>query len=361
MVVERAIGNGLRELPVDRRLKAHGRIVDVVLVAMSKRSGAGRICWCGSGLPHKQCHRPFERPGPGAALYLAAHPFEWAVRPAPMTPQCQAPAGVLAPDYAPTGTPATGPISEIRTPEEIERLRRAGRRAADVLVHLAGLVRPGVTTDDIDAEAFAECVRRGIYPSTLNYFDYPKSICTSVNEVICHGVPDSRPLRSGDTVNLDVTVFVEGVHGDCSATLCVGEVNPVARALVRTALLCVQAGVQAVRPGRPFSDIGAAIDDVARSRGHSVVTQFVCHGIGPRFHTGLQVLHHRNRDARRMVPGMVFTVEPMVNAGAPAAVLWDNGWTAVTADLARSAQFEHTVLVTETGVDILTPNPMGPV
>jgi methionyl aminopeptidase len=278
-----------------------------------------------------------------------------------MTPQRQPPAGVPAPDYALTGTPATGPIAEIRTPEDIERIRRTGCQAADVLVHLAGLVRPGVTTDEIDAEAFAECARRGIYPSTLNYFGYPKSICTSVNEVICHGVPDSRPLRPGDTVNLDVTVFAEGVHGDCSATLCVGEVNPVAQALVTTALLCMQAGVRAVRPGRPFSDIGAAVDDVAPSRGHSIVTQFVGHGIGPRFHTGLQVLHHRNRDARPMLPGMVFTVEPMVNAGSSAAVLWDNGWTAVTADLARSAQFEHTVLVTERGVEVLTPNPLAPV
>jgi methionyl aminopeptidase len=123
----------------------------------------------------------------------------------------------------------------------------------------------------------------------------------------------------------------------------------------------MQAGVRAVRPGRPFSDIGTAIDKVARSRGHSIVTQFVGHGIGPRFHTGLQVLHHRNRDARPMLPGMVFTVEPMVNAGSPAAVLWDNGWTAVTADLARSAQFEHTVLITESGAEVLTPNSLAPV
>jgi methionyl aminopeptidase len=229
------------------------------------------------------------------------------------------------------------------------------------LVHLADLVQPGITTDEIDAEAFAECARRGIYPSTLNYFGYPKSICTSVNEVICHGIPDSRALRSGDAVNLDVTVFADGAHADCSATLLVGVVNPVAQRLVQTALLCLRGGVLAVRPGRPFSDIGAAIDEVARSRGYSVVTEFVGHGIGPRFHTGLQVLHHRNGDRRQMLPGMVFTVEPMINAGSPSAVLWENGWTAVTADLARSAQFEHTVLVTDTGVDVLTANPLSPV
>lgn len=329
---------------------------------MSKRAHRpARMCWCGSGWPHDQCHRRFERPGPGAALYLAEHPFPWAVRPAPMTPQRPPPRSAPAPEYAMTGEPSTSPISEIRTSEEVEGIRRAGRHAAELLVHLARLVRPGVTTDEIDSEAFAECERRGIYPSTLNYFGYPKSICTSVNEVICHGIPDLRPLRSGDTVNLDVTVFVEGVHGDCSATVPVGEVNPVAMALVRTALLCMQAGVRAVRPHRPFSDIGTAIDSVAQARGCSIVEQFVGHGIGPRFHTRLQVLHHRNRDGRMMLPGMVFTVEPMVNAGSRAALLWDDRWTAVTADLARSAQFEHTVLVTDEGFEVLTPNSLSPV
>ena len=203
--------------------------------------------------------------------------------------------------------------------------------------------------------AYELCSQRGVYPSPLNYYGYPKSICTSVNEVICHGIPDARRLLSGDIVNLDVTVFVEGVHADCSATVCVGQVNPVARRLVDTARDCLVAGVQAVRPGRPFSDIGRAIEDLAAVRGYSVVRQLVGHGIGPLFHTGLQVLHHHDPgQSHLMRPGMVFTVEPMINAGTHRAHFWPDGWTAVTADRARSAQFEHTVLVTADGVEILT-------
>jgi methionyl aminopeptidase len=217
------------------------------------------------------------------------------------------------------------------------------------------MVTPGITTDSLDAEAYEECRRRRVYPSTLNYHGYTKSICTSVNEVICHGIPDSRPLRSGDIVNLDVSVFAGGAHGDCSVTVCVGEVNPVARRLVDTTRACLNAGIKAVRPGRPFSDIGRAIEDVAERAGYSVVRQFVGHGIGPLFHTGLQVLHHYDRTQTHVMrPGMVFTVEPMISAGTHRAYLWPDGWTAVTADLARSAQFEHTVLCTTTGAEILT-------
>jgi methionyl aminopeptidase len=277
------------------------------------------------------------------------------VRPAPTSPQRKAPAGVPAPDYAASGEPRLHGVGDIRTAGEIAAVRHACREAAAILKHLIGLVRPGITTDSLDGEAYEECRGRRAYPSTLNYHGYTKSICTSVNEVICHGIPDSRPLRSGDIVNLDVSVFVSGAHGDCSATVCVGEVNPVARRLVDAARACLNAGINAVRPGRPFSDVGRAIEDVADRGGYSVVRQFVGHGIGPLFHTGLQVLHHYDRSQTRvMQPGMVFTVEPMISAGTHRAYLWPDGWTAVTADLARSAQFEHTVLCDETGVEILT-------
>ena len=260
-----------------------------------------------------------------------------------------------APDYAPSGEPRLHGVGDVRSAAEIEAVRNACREAAAVLRHLVALVRPGITTDALDAEAYEECRRRGAYPSTLNYHGYKKSICTSVNEVICHGIPDSRRLRSGDIVNLDVTVFVGGAHGDCSVTVCVGEVNPVARRLVDVARACLNAGVRAVRPGRPFSDIGRAIEDIADRSGYSVVRQFVGHGIGPLFHTGLQVLHHYDpSQTQLMQPGMVFTVEPMINAGTHRAYVWPDGWTAVTADLARSAQFEHTVLSTESGVEVLT-------
>jgi methionyl aminopeptidase len=322
---------------------------------------AAELCWCGSGQPYGRCHQPFARPGPGASLLLAAHPFPWAVRPAPTSPRRDPPAHVVAPEYAVTGVPDSRPLPHVRSLDEIARVRRAGRHAAEILGILAGLVRPGVTTDALDAAAYEECARRAVYPSTLNYNGFTKSICTSVNEVICHGIPDSRPLRSGDIVNLDVTVYADGAHGDCSAMLCVGEVNPVARRLVRGTLRCLRAGIAAVRPGRPLSDIGRAIEGLATQLGYSVVRQFVAHGIGPRIHTGLQVLHHYRPNERLVMrPGMVFTIEPMINAGTHRAVMWDDGWTAVTADLARSAQFEHTVLVTERGAEILTANDLAP-
>ncbi len=257
--------------------------------------------------------------------------------------------------------PGSRTVGDIRTADEIRRLRVAGRHAAELLVFLAGLVRPGVTTDELDAAAYQECRRRGVFPSTLNYNGYPKSICTSVNEVICHGIPDSRPLAAGDTVNLDVTLFAEGMHGDCSAMVCVGDVNPVARQLVAGTLRCLQAGIAAAGPGRRFWEIGKAIEDVAAGLGYSVVRQFVGHGIGPTMHTGLQVLHHYSPgESRRMEPGMAFTIEPMINAGTFRAALWEDGWTAVTADLARSAQFEHTVLITEDGAEVLTANELAP-
>jgi methionyl aminopeptidase len=319
------------------------------------------LCWCGSGVRHRHCHGPFEQPGPGAALHLAAHPFPWAVRPAPTSGALAPPPGVPAPDYALSGVPRPRRVGDRRSEEEIAALRRACRHATEVLVHVAGLVAPGVTTDELDAAAFRECARRGVYPSTLNYHGYPKSICTSLNEVICHGIPDSRPLASGDTLNIDVTVYCDGAHGDCSATVLVGEVNPVARRLVRAALRCLNAGVAAVRPNAPFSEVGRAIQATADELGYAVVRQFVGHGIGPLFHTGLQVLHHFSPDQRRpMTPGMVFTVEPMINAGTARALVLDDGWTAITADRSRSAQFEHTVLVTEDGVEVLTPNPLTP-
>jgi len=257
--------------------------------------------------------------------------------------------------------PAPRRVGHRRSADEIAALRRACRHAAELLAYLAELTAPGVTTDELDEAAYDECARRGVYPSTLNYHGYPKSICTSINEVICHGIPDSRALTSGDTLNIDVTVYCDGAHGDCSATVPVGLVNPVARRLVRAALRCLQAGIAAVRPGLPFSEVGRAIEATADELGYSVVRQFVGHGIGPLFHTGLQVLHHFSPDQRRLMePGMVFTIEPMINAGSYRAYVLDDGWTAITADRSRSAQFEHTVLITERGVEVLTPNRLAP-
>lgn len=264
----------------------------------------------------------------------------------------------------PTPYYATGEVPRweeplVKSPEVIERMRKACRIAAEVLVETGAAVAPGVTTDELDAIAHQAYLDRGAFPSTLNYHHYPKSICTSVNEVICHGIPDDRPLAEGDIVNVDVTAYFEGVHGDCSATFYVGEVDDESRRLVEVTRECRQLGIEAVKAGRPISDIGRAIQSHAERHGYGVVRVFVGHGIGEQFHLPPNVLHYYSESARTiMVPGMTFTIEPMITAGTWREKMWDNGWTAVTADGKRSAQFEHTVLVTEEGAEILTlPEP----
>jgi methionyl aminopeptidase len=199
------------------------------------------------------------------------------------------------------------------------------------------------------------CIARNAYPSPLNYMGYPKSVCTSVNEVICHGIPDSRKLENGDIVNLDVTCYIGGVHGDTNATFAVGEIDDESRALIKVTEECTWRGIEAVRSGRPLSDIGRAIEDHAKLHKLGVVRAFVGHGIGEQFHSDIQVLHYfDSRNSVVMRPGMTFTIEPMITLGTWQHKMWDDEWTAVTADGKRTAQFEHTVLVTETGVEVLT-------
>jgi methionyl aminopeptidase len=243
----------------------------------------------------------------------------------------------------------------VKSPDVIERMRVACRIARDVLVEIEPAVQPGVTTDEVDRVAHDAHVTRGAYPSPLGYKGFPKSVCTSVNEVICHGIPDDRALLDGDIVNVDVTVFTGGVHGDTSATFLVGKVDPVSKHLVRTTRECLDLAIEAVRPGAPLSDIGRAIETHAHAEGFNVVRSFVGHGIGEVFHGPPQVPHYYEaRASTVMEPGMVFTIEPMITIGDIRPVIWDDGWTAVTADGTPSAQFEHTVLVTDTGVDVLT-------
>jgi methionyl aminopeptidase len=232
---------------------------------------------------------------------------------------------------------------------------RAGRAAAEVLDEVARAVRPGVTTEELDVVAHEACVARGAYPSPLNYHGFPKAICTSVNEVILHGIPDSRPLAAGDVVSVDVTIFLDGVHGDCCATYGVGEVDEGSRRLLRVAEECLRRGIAAVRPGRPVSDVGRAVQAHAEAAGYGVVRSFCGHGVGEDFHGEPQVLHYYDpRASDPMEEGMTFTVEPMITEGTHRHVLWPDGWTAVTADGRRAAQFEHTVLVTAKGAEILT-------
>jgi methionyl aminopeptidase len=234
-------------------------------------------------------------------------------------------------------------------------MRRACRAAAIVLQETSLAIRPGVTTDELDRIAHELCIKLGGYPSPLNYHGFPKSLCTSVNEVICHGIPDSRPLEEGDIVNLDVTIFLDGMHGDTNATFPVGTVEADSARVIAVARQCLERGIAAVKPGVTIREVGRAIEPYAKAHRCSVVRAYCGHGIGERFHTTLIVPHHDDPKATTVLePGMTFTIEPMINLGTWRALVWDDGWTAVTADGSRSAQFEHTVLVTEDGVEILT-------
>jgi len=283
------------------------------------------------------------------------------VRPGLLSPTRTVPSAIGRPPYAASGDP--GPparSSSVRTADEVERMRRAGTAAAEILVEAGRAVRPGVTTDQIDAVVHEATVARGGYPSPLNYRGYLKSVCTSVNEVVCHGVPDSRPLADGDIVNIDVTIFLDGVHGDTSVTFLVGDVDDHSRRLVAETRIAMDRGIDAVRPAQPVHAIGRAIERHAHRHGLGVVREFIGHGIGTEFHSGLQVKHYFDpSDDTMLVAGMTFTIEPMLTLGNPSCALWDDDWTAVTLDGRRTAQFEHTVLVTEDGVERLTVLPDG--
>ena len=241
-------------------------------------------------------------------------------------------------------------------------MRRAGEAAAGILLEVGPHVVPGVTTDHLDEVVHAATVARGGYPSPLNYRGYPKSVCTSVNEVICHGIPDSRPLADGDIVNVDVTIYLDGVHGDTSVTFPVGEASDHDLRLIAETRAAMELGISAAGPGQPVHAIGRAIERHANRHGLGVVREFIGHGIGTEFHSGLQIPHYHDPRAQTiLVTGMTFTVEPMLTLGDPACGLWDDDWTAVTLDGRRTAQFEHTVLVTEDGIRVLTMTADGTV
>jgi methionyl aminopeptidase len=309
-------------------------------------------CWCGSGDKYKKCHKEAD------TIFLRDERKRLEatrVRPGELSAFREVPPGIKRPEYAMTGTPGPGSGRNVRTPEELLRMRRACTAAARVLDLTSKEIRPGITTDALDAFAHEATIAMGGYPSPLNYRGFPKSICTSVNEVICHGIPDSRPLVEGDIVNLDVTVYLDGMHGDTNATFCVGQVDPASKKLIEVTRECMLKGIEAVKPGRPISDIGRAIEQHADQHGYGVVRSYCGHGIGEIFHTTLQVPHYYDARMRTvMEPGMTFTIEPMITEGTWEDRLWDDGWTVVTADLRRSAQFEHTILVNEKGSEILT-------
>jgi len=281
-----------------------------------------------------------------------------AVSPAVVSPRRPVPAAIPRPEYVDRPAPAPYDGPEVKDADTIARMRVAGRIAAQALREVGRHVVPGVTTDELDRVGHEFLCDHGAYPSTLGYRGFPKSLCTSVNEVICHGIPDSRRVEDGDIVNIDITAYVVGVHGDTNATFLAGDVAEEVRLLVERTEEALRRAIKAVRPGRDVNVIGRVIESYAKRFGYGVVREFTGHGIGTAFHSGLIVPHY---DAAPLYdipiePGMTFTIEPMLNLGTPDYVMWDYGWTAVTRDLRPSAQFEHTLLVTDTGAEIL-PRP----
>ena len=303
-------------------------------------------CFCGSGRKFKRCHK---------------HSFE-PIRQGTIAPLRPVPDDIELPTYVVEGQVVRWDEPAVKSPETIEKMRRTGAQAAEILALTGAAAEPGVTTDELDRICHEATIAAGAYPSPLLYGGpdnpFPKSVCTSLNEIICHGIPDDRELRDGDILNLDVTIFREGVHGDTNRTFLVGDVDPDSRRLVKTTLQCLESAIDAVRPGEPLNVIGRAIQSHAEANGFGVVRAFVGHGIGEQFHTDFHVPHYYEpRLTTVMEPGMTFTIEPMITMGTHEHKMWSDGWTAVTIDRKRTAQFEHTILVTDDGAEVLTPWP----
>jgi len=284
-------------------------------------------CWCGSGKKYKNCHlRQDHRTGqpvPDTGVGLGVHP--------------------------------EAPQILLKSEGQIAGIRSAGQLTSQILDMLGPRISPGITTQQIDDWVHEYTLDHGAIPATLHYRGYPKSCCTSLNEVICHGIPGPRVLQEGDILNVDVTSILDGYYGDASRMWLIGEVSDEARRLSEVTRECMERGIAQVKPGNRLGDIGHAIQEHAEAHGYSVVRRFVGHGIGVRFHEPPDVFHYgRAGTGVRLVPNMVFTIEPMINAGGPELYVLDDGWTAVTADGSLSAQWEHTVCVTEDGVEVLT-------
>ena len=277
------------------------------------------------------------------------------IAPGTVSPRRRVPPAIVRPEYVdrPSPRPFTG--SEVKNDETIAAMRIAGRIAANALVEVGKHVVPGVTTDELDRIGHEFVCDHGAYPSTLGYRGFPKSLCSSVNEVICHGIPDSTVLTDGDICNIDITAFIGGVHGDTNATFFAGEPSEVARLLVERTHEATMRGIAAAMPGRSITVVGRVIESYARRFGYGVVRDFTGHGIGTAFHSGMIVPHYDEpRFERTIEPGMTFTVEPMLTLGTYEWDMWADGWTVVTKDLSLTAQFEHTILITDTGQEILT-------
>jgi len=275
--------------------------------------------------------------------------------PGRLSPLRAVPVDIERPEYVgrPQPTPYLGP--EVKDADTIAAMRIAGRIAAEALQEVGRHVEPGVTTDRLDQIGHEFLCDHGAYPSTLGYRGFPKSLCTSLNEVICHGIPDSTVISDGDIVNVDITAYIGGVHGDTNATFLAGEVDDESRLLVERTREATLRSIKAVAPGRTLNVVGRVIESYARRFGYGVVRDFTGHGIGTAFHSGLIVPHYDDPAADLILEtGMTFTIEPMLTLGTIDYEIWDDGWTVVTRDRKRTAQFEHTILVTDTGSEILT-------
>ncbi|XP_028041385.1 methionine aminopeptidase 1D, mitochondrial isoform X2 [Bombyx mandarina] len=277
------------------------------------------------------------------------------VLPVETTPSRVVPDTIERPDYLARGKQLTLPcLPEIKDDNQLNGMRTSCKLASTILSQVQNFIKPGVTTDDIDQLVHSLIIKAGAYPSPLHYKGFPKSICTSVNNVAVHGIPDLRPLSDGDIVNVDITVFLHGFHGDCSKTFKVGNVDNRGLQLVEITEQCLGIGIGTCGPGVPFSEIGASIQRHARKNGLTVIPSIVGHGIGQYFHGPPDIYHIRNRYPGVMKAGMTFTIEPVVSHGTQNTVLLDDGWTILTEDGSRTSQIEHTVLITNDGVEILT-------
>lgn len=278
------------------------------------------------------------------------------LRPAKPTPIRTVPKHIERPEYAWKDSVQEN-IGEpfIQTPETIEAMREASRIAANALQVAGAAVAPGVSTDELDRLAHEYLCDHGAYPSTLGYLNFPKSCCVSLNEIVCHGIPDSTIIEDGDIVNIDVTAYKNGVHGDTNATFLAGDVSEEHRLLVERTKEAMMRGIRAAKPGRQINVIGRVIESYAKRFGYNVVRDFTGHGVGPTFHNGLVVLHYDSMAYTDVLePGMTLTIEPMINLGELPYTIWKNGWTVQNNDFKFSAQFEHTLVITEDGNEILT-------
>lgn len=276
--------------------------------------------------------------------------------PGRVSPMRPVPSRIARPEYVGRPGPAPHTRGDVYTPDEVELIREAGRIAAQAIERVGQAVRPGVTTEELDAIGHEFLLAAGAYPSTLGYRGYPKSICSSVNEVICHGIPDDTVLEDGDIVNIDITAYKDGFHGDSNQTFIAGTATDEVGRLVERTREALNRGIKAVAPGRQVNVIGRAIESYAKRFGYGVVRDFTGHGVGAAFHSGLIIPHYDAAPAFDdvMEPGMVFTIEPMLTLGTHEWEMWADDWTVVTRDRSLTAQFEHTLVVTERGAEVLT-------